>query len=41
MAKREKTKAEETLNQEAIVEDATAETINEATEEVTKDKVET
>ena len=41
MAKKEKTKAEETLNQEAIVEDATAETINEATEEVTKDKVET
>ena len=40
MAKKEKTKAEETLNQEAIVEDATAETINEATEEVTKDKVE-
>ena len=41
MAKKEKTKAEETLNQEAIVEDAAAETINEATEEVTKDKVET
>ena len=41
MAKKEKTKAEETLNQEAIMEDATAETINEATEEVTKDKVET
>ena len=41
MAKKEKTKAEETLNQEAIVEDAAAETINEATEEVTMDKVET
>ena len=41
MSKKEKTKAEETLNQEAIMEDATAETINEATEEVTKDKVET
>ena len=40
MAKKEKTKAEETLNQEANVEDTTAETV-EATEEVAEDKVET
>lgn len=40
MAKKEKTKAEETLNQEAIVEEATAEAV-EATEEIAEDKVET
>ena len=40
MAKKEKAQAEETMNQEANVEDTTAETV-EATEEVAEDKVET